>query len=123
MVKRIKKLWDSLDWFTQTAFEVQCFFALSIVIFIMGVFIGGCVGEPSPETSTAKAIPAAVQSHEVPVADTSTIPDMLILRPGQSAVLVEDMIAKAYIPAEGNRLYEGDVRFEKGTVLIKPVED
>lgn len=93
-----------------------------LCLIMLALIMSGCHDEPK-QASTATAIPAAIQRYEVPLADTTTIPDMLILRPGQSAVLVEDMIAKAYIPAEGNRLYEGSVRFEKGMVLIKPVKE
>lgn len=120
MVKRIQKLWDRLDWFTQVAFEVHCFVALGIVIFVLGVFIGGCTGRTPPETSTAKAILADVQRYEVPIADTSTIPELLHLAPGQSAILLKDVIVVARIPYNGNELYVGEVRLVKGTMLVKP---
>lgn len=101
--------------------------ALAVIViagfwFLMvGSLISGCAGK-CPE-STAKAIPAAVQSYEVPIADTSTIPDMLILRPGQSAELLEDIVGTARIPAQGDELYVGPVVIQKGSVVIKPIQE
>lgn len=90
-------------------------------VLMLGSLISGCSGN-CPE-STAQAIPASIQSYEVPMADTTTIPDMLYLRPGQSAELLEDIVGTARIPAQGDELYAGPVVLEKGIVVIKPIAE
>ena len=61
-------------------------------------------------------------ADEVPLADTR-IPEILCLRPGQSAMLAKDAVVVARIPVQGRELYVGEVRLEKGTMLVKPKSD
>ncbi|MCD7896355.1 MAG: hypothetical protein LUG50_06725 [Planctomycetaceae bacterium] len=91
----------------------------------VGVGMAGCATsykhmKAVEAEASANAIPAAIQSYEVPIADTSTIPDMLYLRSGQSAVLQEDIVGVARIPAQGDELYTGLVVIQRGSVVIKP---
>lgn len=93
---------------------------VAVIYACLAFSFSGCTGSGGKEVSTANAIPAVVQSYEVPIADTSTIPDMLYLRPGQSAIVMDDLVGVARIPAEGNELYTGPVVISKGTIVIRP---
>ena len=64
--------------------------------FMVGALVGGCAAKPVKN-------------------------EVLILRPGQSAVLLERRSVLARIPAQGDALYSGPVMLEEGTVLLKPV--
>ena len=44
----------------------------------------------------------------------------MILTPGQTAVLLEDVQVIARIPYQGDELYEGPVVFQKGSMVVKP---
>jgi hypothetical protein len=116
MVKYIRNLWQTLRAYQIPEF-VGAWLLVMLTVYGMIVCINGC-GKSTP--STTKAIPAAVQSYEVPIADTSAIPDIIYLRPGQSAIILEDTVVSARIPAQGNELYVGPVMIQKGTVVIKP---
>lgn len=123
MVKHIRKFWSDLDWLQQLMLRYYGTILMVLVVFVLGVGLGGCARKSVGEVSTANAIPAAIQSYEVPIADTSTIPELLHLAPGQSAMLLKDVIVVARIPYNGNELYVGEVKIQKGTMLVKPKEE
>lgn len=47
----------------------------------------------------------------------------IILREGQSAMLLEDVAGLVRIPYQGNRLYEGPATLQKGSFVQKPVNE
>lgn len=93
---------------------------IALVIISCTYFFIGCSPKPQPQ-STAGAIPAGIKSYEVSFADTENIPDQIILRPGQSAVLLKDIVVVARVPAQGNELYAGKVILKEGTVVSAPI--
>ena len=97
MVTKIKALLKKADWQT-------------VVVGLLGGLmftIGGCYGEQRAQQSYARAAP--VQAHSP-----------LILSPGQTAVLLEDVQAIARIPYQGDELHSGPVVFQKGSMVVKP---
>jgi hypothetical protein len=92
--------------------------AIFVLVWLLSI-LGGCAGDRKSD-STANAIPATVHTYEVPLSDTSTIPDILCLLPGQTARLEEDIVVFARVPFQGRALYIGEVKLEKGTMLVKP---
>ena len=118
------RLWyDSLDDDRQaltraTAQMITIF--LTLIVFFM--ILAGCCGSSKKNASAAKAFPAA-STREVAVADTASVPSLLALRPGQSAMLLEDVVVVARVPYSDNALYVGKVKIGKGTMLVKPKEE
>ena len=118
------RLWyDALDEDRQaltraTAQMITIF--LTLIVFFM--ILAGCCGSPKKNAGAAKVFPAA-STREVAVADTASIPNLLVLRPGQSAMLLEDVVVVARVPYNGNALYVGKVKIERGSMLVKPKEE
>lgn len=114
---------DYVNSFLEIMFPIFMATTLSFILFFMGaLMISGC-REVNRANASAASIPASVQSYEVPMSDTTTVPDVLHLRPGQSAILMERVVATARIPAQGDELYVGPVVIERGAVVIKPIQE
>lgn len=94
---------------------VYCCLSLCILIFL---YMGGCSGNKVP--TDRPNIPEAVESFTVPLNDTATKPNVICLTPGQTAMLLEPIEAKARVPYDSGELYEGTVRFEQGSMVVKP---
>lgn len=121
MVNKIKNWWKENKTDMIPFLKLYGICCVISVAFQMLLHLAGCSDVKQP--STAKAIPDAVQSYEVPIADTSALPELLHLAPGQSAMLLKDVIVAARIPYNGRELYVGEVKIQKGTMLVKPKED
>ena len=119
-------LCDAFDDMRRTQIRIAwagVYAVVSMTIIAILATIIGCSPEPRPamsRQSSAGPIPAAA-SYEVPVWDNSMDPELLILTPGQDAVLLEDIIVDARVPGErGGQLYAGKVKLYKGTKLKRP---
>lgn len=96
MLKRIFNA--ALSWCREYQIGSYCImWAMAGCFLGLGVFIGGC-------------------NKSTPVK-----PEVFVLRPGQSAVIMENVSVLARIPAQGDELYSGPVMIERGTVAIKPI--
>ena len=108
-IAAIRQWYDALDEdrqaLTRAAAQMIGDF-LALILFFM--ILAGCCGSPKKNAGAAKAFPAA-STREVAVADTASIPNLLVLRPGQSAMLLEDVVVAARVPYNGNALYVGKV--------------
>ncbi len=97
MKEKLKKFWDESPSVWKLLMKFYGAVYLAVAMFALGFLIGGC----------GKSAPAK--------------PEVLILRPGQSAVILENVSVLARIPAQGEELYSGPVMIERGTVAIKPL--
>lgn len=92
---------------------------VAIIAGFIAVIIGGCSKNAVPAGQvecTAKACPVGVE----PI-----VPDGIpfCLLPGQTAQVLEDIVVEARIPYQGDKVYEGPVRIEAGSMLVKPKEE
>ena len=94
MVTKIQKFWFDLDWFQKLIVKGYGYVLAVMVAFAFGILIGDCASKKPYEP--------------------------LILTPGQTAVLLEDVQVIARIPYQGDELYEGPVVFQKGSMVVKP---
>lgn len=117
MVTRLKSFWDRFDPVQKTTLKTcSLVYGVFLGLILVGCVIAGC----GQKQAMANAIPAAVVSYEVSLSDTTATPDLLCLMPGQSAMLLQDAVVVARIPYQGRELYVGEVKLEKGTMLVKP---
>lgn len=86
---------------------------------VLAIAIAGCSNQQPEYTKSTPRPPvqaARVEARPSPV-------DVLCLMPGQSAMLLEDVIVVARVPYSDNALYVGKVKIGKGTMLVKPKEE
>lgn len=106
MVTKIKNWWnkEKAD-IVPFLKSCGCIYACTVITMVL-LHFAGCNAAKPPSASVTPQ----------PIAGIS----MIVLADGQSAVLLEDVIAKARVPFQGDALYEGEVRFQRGSMVVKP---
>ena len=105
-------------WFCAKICPSDCV-ALAVFLFVLiGFAIVGCSRSKPIE---ARGVPKGVVRYEVPLSNTAAKPALVCLRPGQTAMLLENIEVEARIPYQGGELWTGRVVIEKGSMVVKPL--
>lgn len=105
MVKDLKDLMQAILFTYAAACVLFCLVGVPVLV------IGGCVNKDKSKIDDDIML---VQPQE---------PSPIILQDGQTAQLLEDITAKVRIPFQGDQLFEGTVRLQKGSMIVKPRQD
>lgn len=123
MVKKIRYWYASLDDIDQVMVKSagQALLCFAAIIVFLAVCIG-CAKKVTPKQPVAKPATAAVDADGYAL-DPAFKPDVLCLRPGQSAEILEDVEVKARIPyrEDERELWVGRVLIQKGSMVVKPM--
>ena len=103
-----------------------------LVVCAVMLFVTGCAKKTKPEVSKPAPVQATTDTPVDAFASVSTDasgfaldpsfePDVVILRPGQTAMLLENAEVEARIPYQGGELWTGRVVIEKGSMVVKPL--
>ena len=109
----VKGWWEGLHspqqaWLQFTLCVLGTFFV------VIGVLSGGGCRSKQPATCPAPQVVQQASPNQ---------PSIIQLSPGQTAMILDDVVVYARVPFNGNELYVGDVRLEKGTLVSKPRTD
>lgn len=90
---------------------LACFLAIVMLV-------AGCTRKGTPRS--VKTAPTATAEQPL-VSPEEFTPDFVCLRPGQTAMLLENIEVEARIPYQGGELWTGRVVIEKGSMVVKPI--
>ena len=103
----------------ESGLMMGCLVVVTLIPLVLAA-VGGCRRDVEKPPAPPLFGDAAAATSCVPVETPGGESGPFCLLPGQTAMLVEDAVVQARIPYNGDALYQGRVRIERGSMIVKP---